>query len=559
MFTDTRANTEFVRVSEDYLQDYLRRNPTSATALGFHEFDQELEDLSSDAVADEIRSLRAWIVRLDEMESVGLSKDLAVDRELLRRHLLGETHELEEVKSWERDPNYYNDLASSAIHYLLIRDFGPLDERLRNAAARCRRIPDFLRTGEENLKRAVSRRSGDAGGGVPAIWVEIALEEFAGARDFMIEVVPQCAGQSPNLALRDELLAANRAAVEAHDRMIRFLEAELLPVANGEFALGPDGFQTKLRQEEWVDASVDEILRRGQDELLKTQSEMAEWARRIDGNANLRETLQKYSREHPAADDLIDAYRRKLDTVREFVIERDLVSIPEGELQVTETPPFLRSMLFAALDTPGPFETQLLPSFFYVTPVAAHWSSSEKEEYLRSHSNFSLETTTIHEAYPGHFVQQLHVADCDSKLRKIFGAGTFIEGWAHYCEELMVDQGYGGADPRVRLFQLHEAIWRIGRLIVATRMHCENMSRSEAEEFLVRETYQERTNAVREVKRYTRDPLVLMYSWGKWQIMGLRERYRAAQPDGFSLRKFHDWLLSQGEPPINALETLILD
>jgi len=549
------TSDRFEQLVDQFLQGLFRFHPTFATELGFHEYDSMLEERTAETVQGEIERLKSFQAQLQrEVDPATLGLPQRVDFEALESAIESELLELQEIRYWQRNPAYYNGLASGAVYSLLIRDYAPLEERLRAVVERQRRLPALLAAGRENLRAALN-----APGGVPKIWVEIALEEFEGAKNFFQTVVPEVARRSTDASLMDSVIEQNQRSLAALEETTAFLRQELLEVARGDFALGADVFQRKLRLDEAVETPTADILARGEKELRRTQDAMQALARQIDPNLSLHEVIEKLAGEHASANDLVPSYHRRIDTARQFVIERELVTIPDGELHVVETPTFLRSLLFAALDPPGPFERAKLPTYFYVTPTEPTWSATEQEEYLRQHNDYSQIVTIFHEAYPGHYVQCGHCHRTPSRVRRIFRAGTFVEGWAHYCEQLVMDEGFGRDDLKVQLFQLHEALWRIGRLIVATRMHTEGLSFDAAVELFMRECYQERANAIREVKRFTTDPLVLIYSWGKWQIQDLREAYRKMRGPEFSLKEFHDRVLGEGEPPVAVLHRLLLE
>jgi uncharacterized protein (DUF885 family) len=554
MKSEIEMDQRFEQLVEQFLSGYFRFNPTTATGLGLHEYDPLLEDRSVEAVLAEIERLGHFRARLQhEIDPAALTFDHQIDYDLLRSAIEANRLDLQEIRVWQRNPSYYNWLIGGSVYSLLIRDYAPLDQRLEAVIKRERAIPALLEQGRKNLWTAVNSPEG-----VPTIWVEIGLEEFEGAEDFFQTVVPGFAQRSTSESLGEAVMAENRRVLAALAEMIRFLYEVLLEKSHGSFALGDDLFCRKLLAEEAIDTPIERILERGERELQQTQAQMREIAQQIDAALPLDEVIKKLSTDHPEPDDLVSSYQRRVDEARRFVIERDLVTIPDDELRLVETPAFLRSLLFAALDPPGPFERAGLPTYFYVTPIESHWSDAEKEEYLRQHNGYSQIDTIFHEAFPGHYVQCGHCHRTPSRLRRVFHAGTFVEGWAHYAEQLMIDEGAAGDDLRIRLFQLHETVWRIGRLLVATRMHTQGLSPKDGVEFLMRECYLEKANAVREVKRYTTDPFVLMYSWGKWQIQDLRQEYARARGPAFSLREFHDRLLGEGEPPVSVLRQILL-
>jgi len=554
----TRA---FEQLVEDFLSGYFAFNPTHATALGVHAYDDRLEDRSAAAIAEEIRRLEAFRERMErEIAPESLPAEARLDFSILRSKIEAQLLHLKTIRWWARDPGYFSDVAAWSVYSLLVRPTTPSPRRVEALERRLCAVPRLLEQAREHLARTAEEARHEPDRALPRIFVEIALEELEGAREFFATAVPRAIAETTDAEKARSLQNANAEALRACEDMRRFLAEELLEKAHGDFALGPETFARLLAAEEQVFDPLDAILERGWHELRTTQQQMQEIARAIAPTRSLPDLLHQLSEEHPTAEDLIPSYRRRCQDAKRFVLERELVSIPEGDwLEVTETPPFYRSLIFAALDPPGPFEIGEHPTFFYVTPVDTAQPPDSQEAYLRAHNVYAQISTIIHEAYPGHHVQSLHMRRCPSLVRKVFAAGTFVEGWAHYCEQMVLDEGFGREDPRLRLFQLHEALWRIGRLIAATLMHTGGLSLSQAIEFLVRECYQEPENARREAWRYTRDPLVLVYSWGKWQIQALREAYRRARGEAFSLKEFHDRLLGYGEPPVSALSALILN
>lgn len=548
------------RAIEEFLSCYFTFHPTSATAVGLHQYDHLLEDRSDEVLADERRRLedfRQWLRR--DIDVRQLDRDAQADYCVVVSEIEAEILSLDSVRWWARDPSWYSDLACWSVHSLLAREYAPSEIRAKAACQRMEAIPRLFDQARRTLLDHARASSSTGPAGIPPIYIEIGRQELTGAKFFFDSLVPAFAETVSDDDLADQLRRASARAADACEDMLQFLDVELRREARGTFALGGDLFHRLLRSQEHITTPVEKILEWGNDQLRTTQEKMQEIASRIAPGVPLPILLEELAEDHPTASDLIASYRHRCEEIRRFIEHREIVTIPQGDnLRVVETPPFARSLIFAALDAPGPFDPDGLPTFFYVTPADPTQAPEHQMEYLRAHNRFAQAATIIHEAYPGHYVQSLHRRRTPSRVRKIFGAGSFIEGWAHYCEEMVLDQGYGEDDPRLRLFQLHEALWRIGRLIVGTRMHTDNLSPDEGIEFLVRECYQQRDNARREVWRYTRDPFVLIYSWGKWQIQSLRDAARTQWGSRFSLREFHDHLLAHGEPSVTLLRFLLL-
>ncbi len=268
--------------------------------------------------------------------------------------------------------------------------------------------------------------------------------------------------------------------------------------------------------------------------------------------------MSEIARDHPEAGELISETSGMLEDIRRFVVDHDVVSVPsEVRCATTETPSFMR-WAFAALDTPGPYESRATDSYYYVTPVEEHWSADQKEEWLSSFNYPALATISVHEAYPGHYVHHLHDKKALSRISLVFGAYSFVEGWAHYTEEMMVEEGFGAGDSRNRISQSIEALVRDCRYICAIRMHARGMTVDEATRFFMENAYMERLPAGKEAMRGTFDPMYLNYTLGKLMILKLREDYRNELGADFALRDFHDRFLSFGAPPIPLVREALL-
>jgi uncharacterized protein (DUF885 family) len=272
------------------------------------------------------------------------------------------------------------------------------------------------------------------------------------------------------------------------------------------------------------------------------------------------EAMKAMEKDHPTADQLIAETRGQLESVRKYLIDHDIVTVPSEErCAVTETPSFMR-WATAAMDFPGPYETKATNAFYYVTPVEPDWSAEKAEQWLSIFNYSTLRSVNVHEAYPGHFLHYLHTRSAPSKISVVFGAYSFWEGWAHYVEEMMVEQGFGEDDRFVSMGQIAEALLRTSRFLCSIRMHTEGMSVEEATQFIEKNAYMEKLPAHKEALRGTFDPMYLNYTLGKLMILKLREDYRAEKGEGFSLREFHDALLALGAPPLPlAREMLIRD
>ena len=350
---------------------------------------------------------------------------------------------------------------------------------------------------------------------------------------------------------------ARAAACHALESFVAHLRT-MLETSPPDFAIGATNFRWMLEHGEMVDLSIDRLERIGEQDLHRNLIHLRKLAVDISPEGDVASLLQETKKNHPAASMLTAETRGTLDDIRQFVMEKELVSISSNvPCVVKETPAFMR-WAFAAMDLPGAYETIADEAYYYVTPVDASWTEAQKDEWLTSFNYPLLKNVSVHEAYPGHYVHHLHSKNASSKLSLVFGAYSFWEGWAHYTQEMMIEQGFGGNDQRVQAMQLMEALLRNCRFLCAIRMHTQGMTLEEAKRFFMEQAYLEPLPAEREAVRGTFDPMYLNHTLGKLQLMKLREDYRAQAGASFSLKEFHDKVLSFGTPPIPLVREAML-
>jgi uncharacterized protein (DUF885 family) len=320
-----------------------------------------------------------------------------------------------------------------------------------------------------------------------------------------------------------------------------------------------------LKAAEFIELTPERILEIGMKSLKHEQESFVAAAKLIDPMKDAREVFQEIQHAHPTEQTLLPDTTKNLEAIRQYVVDRHIVTLPsEVRARVEPTPKYMRSTTFASMETPGPFEKVATEAYYYITPVEPEWPAKQKDEWLTAFNYFTTDIVTIHEAYPGHYVQFLHLnASSASKVRKIFGSYAYIEGWAHYCEQMLVDEGFGSkSDPveaaKFRLAQSDEALLRLCRLCVSIRMHTQGMSVDEAAQFFRDNCYYEEKPARQEAMRGTYDPGYLYYSLGKMEIFKLREDYRQQEGAAFSLQKFHDQMLDHGMPPLRLMREILL-
>jgi uncharacterized protein (DUF885 family) len=336
-----------------------------------------------------------------------------------------------------------------------------------------------------------------------------------------------------------------------------------LPHADDNFALGEERFKKFLASQDAITLAPERILEIGMAALQREQSAFAEAANRVAPGKSPLEAMRELQRDHPTSDSLIPDTRRNLEMIRRFLIDQQIITIPSDvRATVAETPPPQRHRSFAMMDTPGPFEKHGAEAYYYVTPVESKWTDKEKEEWLGAFNRYSMDLTSIHEAYPGHYVQFLHLnASPVSRIQKIFGSYAYIEGWAHYSEQMLIDAGYGGTGTegaKYRLAQSDEALLRICRLCVSIKMHCQGMSLDEATRFFQDNCYYEEKPARQEATRGTFDPGYLFYTLGKLQLLKLRRDFEKQEGAAYSLKKFHDAVCDHGPMPVRLLREILL-
>ena len=558
-FAAEAEDGEYEAVAEEYIKGYLAAHPLEGTALGLHEYDGKITDYSRLALDAELSRLRRFDDRLIKFDSAKLSPRQSVDLRILQTAVKKDLFEMQEMSVFEQNPMVYARAAD--VNVYIKRNFAPLEDRVRSLVAIESQIPNIVIAAKTNLNAVV-----------PKPYVELAIQIARGSADFLKKDLVAAVGNLKDEQLRGAFHEANRKAANALNDYATWLERERLPKASLDFALGEEKFRHFLAQTELVDLPPQKILEIGLEQLKSEQTAFAEAAKKIDPNKSPIEVFKQIQSEHPTPQDLILDVGKDLDKIRKYVLNRHLISIPSDvRAKVKETPQYLRATSFASMDTPGPFEKRANEAYYYVTPTENDWPEKQKEEWLTAFNYYTSDVTSIHEAYPGHYVQFLHLnASPASKVEKIFGSYAFIEGWAHYCEKMMVDEGYGistNATPseddvkreaKYRMAQADEALLRLCRLCVSIKVHTQGMSIDEATKFFQENCYYEEKPARQEAMRGTYDPGYLNYTLGKLQILKLRDDYKAQQGDDFSLQKFHNELLNHGMPPIRLLREIML-
>ncbi|HVH26932.1 MAG TPA: DUF885 domain-containing protein [Vicinamibacterales bacterium] len=521
--------------------------PTYATLDGVHTYDDHLEDLSRQAVEAQVHALTGYLRRLDEIKPEALTPVERLEHRMLTSHVKGRIYELEDIRTWERHPQYYSDLLASSLAGQVLFTYAPAAERARRVLSKLRQAPRLIQAARDNIKDP------------PGIFVKVGIETMRGALTFIDDDLPRALADVDDLHLLGELADAQMEASQAVRSYVHDLENEIGPKARGSFRLGRERFEQKLRLDEGVAVPVERLLAIALRELQATQEAFKSLAGRMNGG-NPLDAWQRTKAKHPKPGELVDVGRQQLAELVTFLERQALITVPSSEaITVAATPEFYR-WSFASMWTPGPFEAKPSQAYYYLTDVDPSWPQERQEEHLRDYNYPTLWSISIHEVYPGHFLQFQHLRRVESKVRKsiMFAPASFVEGWAHYCEEMMMDAGFGRQDYSVKLGQLAEALIRLARFIVCIRMHTEDMSVEQGVRFFRDEAFMEEASARREAERGTFDPMYLVYSVGKLMLMKLRSDYKQQQGKAFSLRTFHDTLLGAGTAPFWLHRQLML-
>jgi uncharacterized protein (DUF885 family) len=556
---DRAADAAFSKLGDEFLAGYLAWRPQVGTALGLHEYDGRISDYSRPSIAAERERLKNFDQRLQRLDATRLTARARHDYRLLRAAIHKELFRFVDIDVFTRNPMTY--AGALNVNIYIKRDFAPLTQRVKALTAILRQAPALTAAARANL-----------GTNLPRPFVETAIDVAQGSADFMAGDLVTALTDFRNEPLRAQFLAAKDLAVAEMRSYADWLRAERLPQAHERYAMGVEKYSKVLREGELIALAPERILEIGLRELKREQEIFGRTAAQIDPARKPIEVFKEIQRDHPTADGLIPDTRKNLEAIREFLVDRDLLTIPSAvRARVEETPQFDRATSFASMDTPGPFETRATEAYYYVTPVEADWPDSQKEEWLTAFNYYTTDVVSIHEAYPGHYLQFLCLnASPANRLEKILDSYAFVEGWAHYTEQMMLDEGFGPNMPsrvaqpgalraaKYRLAQSDEALLRLCRLCVSIQMHCQGMSVAEATRFFQEHCYYEEKPARQEAIRGTFDPEYLYYTVGKLQILKLRQDYQRQEGAAYSLKKFHDEMLRHGMPPIRLLRELML-
>ena len=550
------ADQAFMQLADHFFDGfYFPNQPSTATAAGIHRYDGELEDFSQRGIEATIASLKSWEAKVAAVSPQGLSDQVRGDRDLVLNAIRSQLLTLETIRPWQLNPDSYSSGITTSAFSLMSRSFAPPEQRLRSLISREQQMPEVLAAAKQNLRNP------------PKIYTEIALQQLPGLIDFFRKDVPAAFSEVKDKQLLQQFDASNQAVIAALTSYQQWMQQTLLPASNGDFKIGADAFRKKLAYDEMVDTPLDKLIQIDMNDMRANQREFARLAKELDPNKTPEQVLAELAADHPDRAQLLPTFRASFDELIRFIRDKHIVTLPSDVRPlVEETPPFLRAVTFASMDTPGPFEKVAKEAYFNVTLPDPTWSKQQTDEFMAQFSYAVINNVSVHEAYPGHYVQFMWMHDVHDRVRKLLGASSNAEGWAHYSEQMMLDEGLAQAiypnDLRkqrlLKLGQLQDALLRNARFIVGIKLHTGQMTFDQAVDFFVKEGYQSRTVGVVETKRGTADPTYLYYTLGKLQILKLRRDVMAREGKNFSLERFHDDFMKQGFPPIAIVRRAML-
>ena len=560
-----KADAAFADLSKRALEGWLQLSPVSATQIGEHKYDGELDDLSAAGRQKGLAFSKKILAELDATDTAALSRENQVDAAILRNQLQYDIWTAETLQSWAWDPQVYNNVAGGAIYGLMAREFAPLPERLKSATARMQKIPALLAQARENLDPAR----------VPKVHAETVAKQNAGILSIVDTFI------TPNLK---DLPEADRAQAEAAIDGLKkavaehqaWLDKTLVPNAKGDFRIGQTLYDQKLQFALLSSLSRADIKQRAEGELKRVREEMYGIARTglkdKPGAPALPETptadeqqkaieaaLELAYAERPARDKVVPDAEAALAQATEFVRQHDLVTLPDAPVEIIEMPEFQRGVAVAYCDSPGPLDKNL-KTFYAVSPIPDEWDQKQVDSFLREYNSRMIHLLSIHEGTPGHYLEGWHSAKFPSTLRAVLRSGMFAEGWAVYTEKMMADAGYLDNDPLFRLVQMKFYLRTIANAILDQGVQVDGWTREQAMDLMVRQTFQQEREAA---GKWTRAQLTSAqlptYFVGAQEHFDLRKAVEAKQGAQFKPKAYHDQVLSYGAPPVRFVRQLMLD
>jgi len=546
------GDEDFKKLSDAYLKGFLDARPQYGVSLGFHEYDGKIPDYSKTSIDAELARLKDFDKKFAAVDSASLSTKEYYDWRMLQSSIKNDIYSIEDLKTYNTNPMNY--AGAIDVNIYIKRNFAPIEQQIKSIIAIENVAPQLYANAKANLVDTLS---------LPH--TQLSIDIARGSASFLANDLLVALKDVKDTALMKTFNEANKKAIDAINDFADFLEKERLPKAKNNYAIGVDNYKKMLLYGEGITMTPDEILAIGMKELAKEQAAFDAAAKIINPNKKPVDVYNDVQKEHPTAENLIPDAKKHLEAIRQFLIDKKIVTMPsEVRVKIEETPPYARATSTASMDTPGPFEEKATEAYYYITPVDAKWTPVQKEDWLAQFNFYTTDVVSIHEAYPGHYTQFLHLNASDaSKVQKIFGSYAFVEGWAHYTEKMLIDEGFrNGGDSiiaaKYRLAQSGDALLRLCRLCVSINTHCHGMTVDEATKFFMDNWHQGDKPSRQEAMRGTFDPGYLFYTVGKLQILKLREDYKKQEGANYTLQKFHDAMLDNGMPPIRMMREILL-
>lgn len=538
------SDLQFDDLSSDILSSAWKFSPDRASKEGLHEYDGGMTDISPPSIAARVRDVETRLAMLHQLGPEDLSSDRRFDRSVLLSALRQEKFILAELNVYRRNPMYV--LHHVDVSQYVLREYAPSDDRVAALTSALEGVPEYVSALQSSLDP-------DIGAPVAAA----SVEAYEGMRCFYDTELTAHVARIVDRAIFERFDRARRAASRALESFTGHLHS-LLRTPTADFAIGSTNFRWMLEYGEMVDLPIDHLERIGEDDLRRNLIQIRKLAAEMRPDGDVHGLLRETRRNHPASSMLTAETHAIMEDIRGFVDDRGLVSIPSSDpCAVEEAPAFMR-WAFASVDLPGIFEAEDAEARYYVTPAGESWTDAQRDEWLSSFNYPLLRVTSIHETYPGRYLQYLHAKDAASKVSVVFGSRSFLEGWGHYVEEMTIEQGFGAGDKRVHAMQLMNALLCNCRFLCVIWMHTQGMSVQNAKQFFMEQAYLDPLSAEREAVRAAYDPMYLCSTLGKLQFVKLREDFKQRTGDDFSLKAFHDAALSFGAPPIPLLRRAML-
>lgn len=562
---DAAVDAAFADLSKRALDTWMQLSPVSATQIGDHRYDSELDDLSAAGQQKTVAAYKALLGELDKIEVAKLGRENQVDAAILRNQLQSEIWNAEVLQSGKWDPQLYNGIAGSAIYGLMAREFAPLPERLKSATARMEKLPAIFAQARENLDPAR----------VPKIHAETVAKQNKGILSIVDTFITPHIGELPQ-ADQQRLQAAIDGLKKAVDEQQTWLDKTLVPNAKGDFRIGAEKYDQKLKFALSSSLSRQEIGERARAELKRVREDMYGIAQTVlkdkpgapempaqptdeQQQKAIEAALELAYADKPARDKVVDDAKAALEQSTAFVREHDLVTLPDAPVDIILMPEFQRGVAVAYCDSPGPLDKNL-KTFYAVSPIPDDWNEKQVDSFLREYNSRMIHLLSIHEGTPGHYLEGWHSAKFPSTLRAVLRSGLFAEGWAVYTERMMQEQGYLNNDPLFHLVQLKFYLRTISNAILDQGVHVDNWDREKAMHLMTHDAFQQESEAAGKwVRAQLTSAQLPTYFVGAQEHFDTRKAVQEKLGDKFNLKAYHDQVLSYGAPPVRFARQLMLD